>query len=81
MAWKLSARPEGRNGGGKNEGGLVIYLVGGNGREEVGRVAFERQNSLHPDVEFDDQVDLEVAKAKKAIEVIEELTEQAGELQ
>lgn len=80
MAWKISAKPEGRNGGGKNEGGMVIYLVSNAGREEVGRVAFERNNSSHPDVTYEDQLDIEIGKAQKTIEVVEELTRSAGEL-
>jgi hypothetical protein len=82
LAWKISAKPEGRNGDGKNEGGMVVYLVapGTASREEVGRVAFERANSLHPDVPYEDQLDIEIGKARKTIEVIEELTANAGEL-
>jgi hypothetical protein len=82
LAWKISARPEGRNGGGKNEGGMVVYLVAPStsGREEIGRVAFERENSLHPDVPYEDQLDIEIGKARKSIEVLEELSANAGEL-
>jgi hypothetical protein len=82
LAWTISAKPEGRNGDGKNEGGMVVYLVSPqtHSREEVGRVAFERANSLHPDVPYEDQLDIEIGKARKTIEVIEELTANAGEL-
>lgn len=87
MPWQILARPEGKNPGaeeGKNEGGFVIELAlvgGGGAREEVTRVAFERANSSHPDVSFHDQLDHEMGKAKKAIEVLEELTADAGTLQ
>lgn len=81
MSWKISAKPEGRNGGGKNEGGMVVYLVSAGGREEVERVAFDRANSKNPDVTYEDQLDMTVGKARKSIEVLAELTAGAGELQ
>lgn len=88
MPWELSMAPHGANPGseeGRNEGGMVVYLInrtdsGVAGKEEVGRVAWERQNSTHPDVEFNDQLDAYVERARHAIRVLAELTETAGEL-
>lgn len=84
MSWEVVARPEGRNDGGKNEGGMVVYLtMGGQShapKEEIGRVAFERANSTHPDVSYEDQLDIEIAKAKKSIDVLAELAAGAGTL-
>jgi hypothetical protein len=86
MAWQILARPEGKNPGseeGRNEGGIVIELAlsGGSAREEVSRVAYTRENSTHPEVSFEDMLDIEMDKAKKAVEVLTELTADAGVLQ
>lgn len=79
--WEISIRPEGRNEDGKNEGGVVILLKQGNQEAEVGRVAFERSNSLHPEVKFEDQLQVEVGKAATVLNKIRELNEGAGQLQ
>lgn len=86
MTWVILARPEGKNPGseeGRNEGGIVIELAlsGGSAREEVSRVAFTRANSVHPEVEFSDMLSIEMAKAKEAAEMLNELTADAGVLQ
>lgn len=85
MAWKIEAKPEGRNGTAtpeKNEGGMVVYLVNSAGsRQEVGRVAFERQNSTHPDVDFPTQLKTFIDAAKAAVEAIDELVDDSGVLQ
>jgi hypothetical protein len=88
--WKVVMRPEGRNPApdpdaedgsqGRNEGGMVIYLENGGVREEVGRVAFERANSTHPEVEFKDQLRVEVGKAQDAVAALAELMADAGTL-
>lgn len=87
MAWKILAEPQGDNtsydaGTAENKGGIVIYLVETNNyiKQEVGRVAFERKNSTNPRVKFETQLDKEIAKAQKAIKVINDLTDGAGEL-
>jgi hypothetical protein len=83
MAWTLTLAPHGSNPGseeGRNEGGMVVYLVNGGQREEVARVAWMRENSTNPDVAFQDQLDNEVAKAKHALAVLEELTANQGTL-
>lgn len=88
MPWQILARPEGKNPGseeGRNEGGIVIELapVSGSGhpREEVSRVAWERANSTHPEVAFEDMLSIEMEKAKHAVEMLNELTADAGVLQ
>lgn len=79
--WEIVARPEGKNDDDKNEGGMIVLLKNGSAEEEVGRVAFERANSLHPDVEFDDQLDKELGKAVRSLAAIRELTSGSKELQ
>lgn len=90
--WKIVVRPEGRNPGratedddaqGINEGGMVVYLDGGSygGRQEVSRVAWVRENSLHPDVPFDEMLEAVVHRARTAIAKINELFDDAGTLQ
>jgi hypothetical protein len=93
--WKVLVEPEGRNPGpppegeeppkegaqGTNQGGMVVYLTGAHGgRHEVARVAWVRRNSKNPDTAFEEQLRAEVDKAKKAVEVMEELTAGASEL-
>jgi hypothetical protein len=87
--WRIVVRPEGNNPGTdddedpKNTGGLVVYLDGGgyNGRQEVSRVAWVRENSLHPDVPFDEMLEAVIHRARTAVAKINELFEDAGNLQ
>ena len=79
-SWQLVIEPKGDNDNGVNKGGMVIYLQNGSVKEEIGRVAFERTNSLYPDVSFEDQLDIEVSKATKSITILHDLAEGAGEL-
>jgi hypothetical protein len=85
MAWRIECRPEGHNPGtedGRNEGGMVVYVVGGaGGREEIGRVAFERNNSTHPDVTYADQLSTYMEAARETIRMITDLQAEAGVLQ
>jgi hypothetical protein len=85
MAWRIECKPEGHNPGteeGRNEGGMVVYVVAGaGGREEIGRVAFERQNSTHPDVTYGDQLDTFMTAARETISMMESLRSEAGVLQ
>lgn len=92
MPWTIAVRPKGKNPGslkagekegeqGTNEGGMVIELVSSSGgREEVTRVAWVRQNSIQPELPFGEALDQEMEKAKKSIEVLNELVAGAGEL-
>ena len=76
MAYRIECRPEGHNPGtqeGRNEGGMVVYVVGTTGREEIGRVAFERQNSTHPDVTYADQLSTFMEAARETIRMIEDM--------
>lgn len=90
--WRIVVRPEGANPGratdddddqGINEGGMVVYLVEGNGgrRQEVSRVAWVRENSLHPEVPFDEQLEAVIHRARTAVEQINRLFVDAGTLQ
>lgn len=84
MAWQIVADVLGKNPGEqeeRNEGGVVIYVEANGRREEVERVAFVRENSANPEVSFDDQVEATMAKARRAIAVVEELSANAGTLQ
>jgi hypothetical protein len=88
--WKVVIRPEGNNPAedpdaeegaqGRNEGGMIVYLENGGVREEVGRVAFERANSAHPDVDFRTQLRHEVDTATAAVEALRDMFAGAGEL-
>lgn len=88
MAFRIIAEPQGANSAAsaetaENKGGMVIYvqdLSGGFGKQEVGRVAFERSRSKYPRVPFDVQIDKEVAKARKCIALMNDLLSEAGEL-
>lgn len=88
MTYKILAEAVGANSSAsaetaENKGGIAIYLVKGSdvyGKQEVGRVAFERKNSLNPRTKFETQLDKEIAKAKKAIETLNELLAGAGQL-
>lgn len=84
MAWKITVKPEGRNGTAtpdKNEGGMVVRLVNGMTTQEVGRVAFERENSTHPDVEFPAQLKTFTDAAKAVVEMMNEMVDESGVLQ
>lgn len=75
--WGVVAEPtksgntEGASG--KNEGGLIIYLVKGAEKREVTRVAYERKNSTRPKVKFDKQLQVELEKAQHAADIVNEL--------
>jgi hypothetical protein len=73
--WKIEVEPEGKNENNKNEGAAIVFLSNGSKREEVGAVAFAREHSNNPLVEFDDQLDRVVARAKKVLKVRRELDE------
>lgn len=86
MMFKIEAKPVGANGTktpGKNEGGLVINLVStsSGAREEVGRVAFERKNSSHPDVDAPTQIKTYMDAAKAAVDAVNDLLDSSGTLQ
>lgn len=85
--WEAALRPEGNNRDGINKGGMIVLLkhngTGSMGAREaeIGGVAFERANSLHPSVSYDNQLDIEWGKAKKSVELLNELFAGAGKLQ
>lgn len=70
MSWEISCRPEGKNQDGENKGGIVVYLVNGTAREEVGRVAFDRSESESPGRPFAEVLDEYLANAKKGAEAV-----------
>lgn len=80
MSWKIVAEPKGGNEHESNTGGIVVYMVNGMIRQEVSRVAFVRREAKNPDVTFADQLRTEVAKAKTAIEMVNNLLDESGEL-
>lgn len=88
MSWKIVADPQGANSAAspelaENKGGMVIYLVENSDmlrKREIGRVAFERANSKYPRVPYDVQLDKTVEKARKSIQVLNDLMSEAGEL-
>jgi hypothetical protein len=79
--WRIVVRPEGRNDDDKNTGGLVVELAGDGRRQEVSRVAFVRENSLHPDIPFDEMLEAVVHRARSTVDKINELLADAGTLQ
>lgn len=66
----------------ENIGGMIVSVQNTQtGRkDEVSRVAFVRRASKNPKVAFKTQLDKEVAKAKDAVEVLNGLFTEAGEL-
>lgn len=89
MAWKIIAEPQGANTAAsastaENKGGMVFFLQNdtySSGKQEIGRVAFERKNSINPRVPYDKALDDVVAKCRKSIEVLNDLASGAGTLQ
>lgn len=77
MAWEISLRPEGRNVDAVNSGGIVVYLVNGATREEVGRVAFDREASESPDKSFDEVLTEYVAAAEKGAKAVNDMVAKA----
>jgi hypothetical protein len=65
----------------ENGGGMVVYVTDGSMRREVTRVAFVREHSKNPDVLYEDQLDAEVRKAQKSVDLLNAQFEQAGVLQ
>jgi hypothetical protein len=70
--WKIECEPDGVNDG-VNECGMVIYLTDGQERREVSAVGFVRRNAKNPEVDFEPQLDREIAKAKHVLKVQQEL--------
>lgn len=68
---------------GENQTGMVIYLVeeNGSGKREISRVGFVRRNTKNPKAKFDDQMEKELGKARKARDILNSLAENAGVLQ
>jgi hypothetical protein len=64
-----------------NKSGMILYLVGPTGRHEITRVGFIRRNTKNPEVPFEEQLDKEVEKVRKAMGFLGEIVAQAGELQ
>lgn len=73
--WMVECEPEGKNDDGVNEGGMIVWLVKDGEREEVSTVGFIRRNSANPDIEFEQALEAEVAKAKVAARIKNELDE------
>jgi hypothetical protein len=96
VTWQIIVQPEGKNGvlpsgadqpasgetvQGENQTGMVIYLVEGGARREISRVGFARRNTKNPKVKFEDQLEKELAKARKSRDLLNSLAENAGVLQ
>lgn len=90
--WKVVMEPQGRREeelpkGAKegtevpNKSGMILYLVGPTGKHEISRVGFIRRNSKNPEASFDEQLDKEVEKVRKAMGFLDTIVAQAGELQ
>jgi hypothetical protein len=66
---------------GRNEGAMVVSLATKNGRiEEIARVGFSRENTRNPEASYHEQLDDVVARARKSVEVLNELTGDQGAL-
>lgn len=80
--WSIVAEPQARNTGGKNEGGIVLYVVNpsGGGKSEVSRVAFIRRNSKNPKNSLAVQLQREVARARTAVDILNSQLSGTGEL-
>jgi hypothetical protein len=96
VTWQIIVQPEGKNGvlpsgadqpasgetvQGENQTGMVIYLVEGSSKREISRVGFVRRNTKNPKAKFDDQLEKELGKARKARDILNGLAENAGVLQ
>jgi len=79
--WSVVLRPEGKNDDQLNTGGMVILVSDGVHRTEVSRVAFIRRNGKNPDVDYETQLDHEVGKARKSVEILNEQFTESGVLQ
>ena len=84
MTWQIAVKPQGENPGkeeGRNDGGMIVYLLGPNGlREEVKRVAFVRENSNRPDMPFDEALADTMRTARAAVDTVNELLSEQGQL-
>lgn len=93
--WHVTYRVEGKQGAlpegaevsgdapvqGLNLGGIIIEVSNGATKQEVGRVAFQREHSKHPDVALEDQVKVVTDKARAAVTLLNEDLSGNGELQ
>lgn len=89
--WSIVFEPQGKNPGpepreedgdeGRNEGAMVVSLATKNGRmEEIARVGFSRENTRNPEASYHEQLDDVVARARKSIAVLNDLTADQGSL-
>lgn len=83
--WKIIVEPIADNGAsdkGKNKGGMRVLLASSTDGlpQEVNRVAFERKNSSHPEVSFEDQLREVVGTARAAVKILTEQLTWDGEL-
>jgi hypothetical protein len=65
----------------ENTGGVIVQIQNGSGvKQEVSRVSFIRREGIckNPGVGFTQQLDIEVEKAEKAVEVANRLFEGSG---
>lgn len=67
--------------GGKNTGGLVVYLTDGEDWREVTRVAYARQDSRNPEIPFEDQLQEELEKAGEACDVLNETLDELARVE
>lgn len=81
MTWLIVAEPVGGNENDENTGGIALFLQNDMSRKEISRVAFVRRFGANPTVKFEDALQAEADKAKKSVELLNELAAKAGELQ
>jgi hypothetical protein len=65
------------NQNGENRSGFAIKIGG----KEMTRVAFVRRFGANPDVAMQEQMAIEIEKARKAVGLVQELFNDAGVLQ
>jgi hypothetical protein len=72
MDWEVQTKPvpDNPSAEGKNESGVVVYLVRGTERIETSRVLFVRRNAKNKSVGFKRQLLKELDKAYEAVEVL-----------
>lgn len=76
---RVTAQVVGDNGdtSEQNRSGVAVLVDG----KEITRVAFVRRFGANPEVDFKAQLDVEVDKAKTAVDKINELFAEAGSMQ
>lgn len=61
-------------------GAMVVYVACNESREEIARVAFIRRHASNPSTSYSKQIDKEMRKARKSVEVLNKKNATAGSL-